>query len=77
MNIDHSTLYDPHRRLNLLPAKDEWRRAARLAQDASRCDNLILQREAVRIAQSAIARIGALVEAAAGRQEVGTPGDQC
>ena len=53
------------RAINLEPAKYQWRRAARLAIDVSRTDNLALHRQAVQIAEAAIARIADLVEAAA------------
>jgi hypothetical protein len=51
--------------MDLGPAKHQWRRAAALAIDISRSDNVTLHQEAVRIARRALARIGALVEAAA------------
>jgi len=51
-------------------AKQQWRRVAALAGDVSRSNNLYLHRESIRIAQEEISRIGALVDGAAGEQQV-------
>ena len=51
--------------INLTPARDQWRRAAALALDISRSNNIYLHRESVRIAQDILTRIRGLVEAAA------------
>jgi asparagine synthetase A len=56
--------------VNLEPAKYQWRRAAALALDISRSDNLYLHRESVRITQDTLARIHELVENAAKQTEV-------
>jgi hypothetical protein len=66
MGNDDSNLSDSMRpAINLEPAKYQWQRAAALALDISRSDSVFLHREAVRIAQSTLDRIGKLVEAAA------------
>jgi hypothetical protein len=64
---DNSTFSE--RAINLESARYQWKRAAALAIDASRCDSVFLHREAVRIAQSTLDRIGKLVEDAARQTE--------
>ena len=66
MSEVYSTPNDSSRlQIDLIAAQLQWQEAAALASDASRSHNVNLHREALRVAKSAIVRIGVLVEAAA------------